>query len=79
MEVRMGAKPLEEEFLASSAAMSSARQMVEVRGIRCWRVASWAEVRRSHSSARACARKGLVRGKLTISLVAGWRRGRVSR
>lgn len=73
-----GAKEVGEEA-ASSAAMSRARQTSEVRGIRCCRVACCAEVMRSHSRARACARRGLDVGMVTISLVDGCRRGRESR
>lgn len=80
MPVRMGEEEDDEEAQASSsAAMSRARQTREVRGIRCCRVACCAEVMRSHSRARACARRGLERGSVTISLVVGCRRGRESR
>lgn len=66
-------------WAASSSAMSRARQTVDVSGIRCCLVACWADVMRSHSSARACARYGLESGTETIFLVPGCRRGRVSR
>lgn len=79
----MGAKPEEDEdvvaYLASSSAISRARHMREVRGMRCCLVACWADVKRSHSKARACARRGFVMGRVTMALVVGWRRGRVSR
>lgn len=64
---------------APSAEMSMARQTREVSGMRCCFVASWAEVMRSHSRARAAARCGFEAGMWTICLVAGWRRGRSSR
>jgi hypothetical protein len=61
------------------AAMSKARQVREVRGMRCCLVACWAEVRASHSTAMACARLGLERGRRMMVLVVGCRRGRASR
>lgn len=79
MEVRTGPNSEAEEWEASSTAMSRARQTVEVRGMRCCLVACCADVMRSHSRARAWARRGFVGGMLTISLVAGCRRGRASR
>ena len=63
---------------ASWVWMSRAREMRDVRGIRWWRRACWAEIRRSHSRARAWAREGFVRGIFRRCFV-GVRRGRVSR
>lgn len=81
MAVRIGAKPADEEAacLASSSAMSMARQTREVRGMRWLLVACSDDVKRSHSSARACARSGFVRGMRMIALVVEWRRWRASR
>lgn len=79
ISVRVLPNPSLLKWAASLAAMSRARQMSEVSGIRCCFVACCAEVRRSHSRASAWARRGLVSGTLTISLVPGCRRGRASR
>lgn len=76
--VRTGAKP-PPRCLASSSAMSRARHTSDVSGIRWLLVACWAEVSRSHSRARACARYGFESGTLTIVLVVGCRSGRASR
>jgi hypothetical protein len=69
----------EAAWAASSSAMSMARQTSEVRGMRCCRVASCEDTSWSHSMAKAVANVGLLRGRRTIFLVWGWRRGRVSR
>ena len=64
---------------ASSSAMSRARHTRLVRGMRCWRVACWAETRRSHSRARAAASGALDSGSRTTFFVPGCRTGRASR
>lgn len=64
---------------ASSRARVWAREAMEVMGMRCERVACWAETRRSHSRARAVARCGLDEGIWRGVLVVGLRTVRVSR
>lgn len=67
----------DDDFLSSSA-ISRARDVREVRGMRWWRRACCAETSKSHSKAIAWARWGLVCATLRICFV-GVRSGRVSR
>lgn len=63
---------------ASSAAISRARAVREVNGIKWCFSACWAEIKRSHSSAMAWARCGFEGGMVRI-FFAGVRTGRESR
>lgn len=77
MLVRIGPGWWEGVF-PSSLAISRAREVRDVRGIRCVFRACWAVTRRSHSSAMAEARCGFWWGMVRMSLL-GVRMGWVSR